>query len=98
LINLDPLELVLNSKGSQGIFYCNSRVEISKQQHKLVAAIDNPISTSPEFQLINEEHNSTTIRIRILPNGDIGTYRICCHWDNNVTYGQTADLIIGGIK
>ncbi len=97
MINLDPLELVLRSTDSQGIFYCNSRVEINKQQNKLVASINDPILTSPTFQLIAEQANSTTIRIRILPNGYIGVNRISCHWDKNVTYGQTVDLIIGGI-
>ncbi len=94
--NLDPLELVLNSTDAQGIIYCNGRVDINKQRNKLTASFDRPISAPPIFQLKTEQVNSTTIRIYILPNGYIGTNRISCYWDNNVTYGQTADLIIGG--
>jgi hypothetical protein len=92
------LELVLHSSDSQGTFYCNSRVDIQKQRNKLVATIDNTVAVSPIFQLHTEQTNSTTIRIRIVPNGHIGINRISCHWDNNATYGQAADLIIGGIQ
>jgi hypothetical protein len=83
--HLEPLELVLRSTDAEGIFYCNGQV-------------DYPILTSPKFELKTEEMNSTTIRIRIKPNGFIGVNRISCHWNDNLTYGQAADLIIGGIK
>ncbi|CAF3581864.1 unnamed protein product [Adineta steineri] len=90
-----PLELVLNSTDSQGIFYCNSRVELTKQKNKLTASINHLGANPPTFQFKTEPFNSTTIRIVITPNGYIGTSRISCHWDNNITYGQTVDLIIG---
>ena len=89
---------MLRSTDPEGIFRCESRAEINKQRSKLVATINNPISTSPAFKLITEQTNLTKILIRIIPNGYIGTNRINCHWENNVTYGHSADLIIGGIR
>jgi hypothetical protein len=94
--NLDPLELVLNSTNTQGVLYCNGRVDINKQRNKLTASFDPRIPTPPAFQLKTEQANSTTIRIYILPNGHIGAGRISCYWDNNISNGQTADLIVGG--
>lgn len=96
--HLEPLELVLRSTDAEGIFYCNGQIDFKKRRSKLTASIDYPISTSPKFQLKTEEMNSTTIRIRIKPNGFIGVNRISCHWNDNLTYGQAADLIIGGIE
>jgi hypothetical protein len=96
--NLEPLELVLRSTDNEGIFYCNSGLEINKQRSQLIATIDNPIVTPPAFLLITQQTNSTTIKIRIKPNGYIGINRISCHWSDNVTDGQPADLIIGGIE
>jgi hypothetical protein len=61
-----------------------------------MASIENPILAAPKFLLKTEQMNSTTIRIRIIPNGYIGMNRIICHWENNLTFGQTADLTIGG--
>ncbi len=90
--------MLLRSTDTEGIFYCHSLIEINKQQNKLTASIEKPILTSPKFLFKTELLNSTTIRIRIIPNGYIGINRINCHWNNNLTYGQTADLIIGGIE
>ena len=95
--NLDPLELILRSTDTEGIYYCNSRVELNKQGRKLLASFEKPILTSSKLLLQTQQINSTTIRIRIKPNGYIGVNRISCHWDNNITYGQLGDLIIGGI-
>jgi hypothetical protein len=92
------LELILRSTDKQGIFLCNSRTELKKQQNKLTVSIEGPKSTPPKFLLKVDEINSTTIRIRVTPNGYIGVNRISCHWNNNLTYGQTADLIIGGMQ
>ncbi|CAF3399557.1 unnamed protein product [Rotaria sp. Silwood1] len=89
------VELVIDSTDKERTFYCSSRVNLDKQGNKLMASIDKPVSTSPEFILKHEQANSTAIRIRIIPNGYIGVNRIICHWDNNITYGQIADLIIG---
>jgi hypothetical protein len=96
--DLEPVELVLRSTDNEGIFYCNGGVEINKQKSKLMATIDNLILAPPSFLLTTEQLNSTTIRIRIKPNGYIGINRISCHWSDNLTYGQTADLIIGGME
>ncbi|CAF3648052.1 unnamed protein product [Rotaria sordida] len=92
---IDQVELVLNSTDNERIFYCSSRIEFDKQRDKLVASIDNPVLTSPSFQLKTEQANSTTIRIRIIPNGYIGVNRISCHWNKSITDGQPVDLIIG---
>ena len=93
--HLEPLELVLRSNGSSGIFYCRSKTE---GQRPLTASIDNSAKTSPTFLMRTEQINSTTLRIRIQPNGYIGINRINCHWIDNHTYPQTADLVIGGMK
>ena len=74
--DLEPLELVLRSTDNEGIFYCNSGVEINKQKGILMATIDNPILVPPSFLLTTEQMNKTTIRIRIKPNGYIGINRI----------------------
>ncbi|CAF4111813.1 unnamed protein product [Rotaria sp. Silwood2] len=95
LSSLDEVELVINSKDKERIFYCSSRVELDKQRNKLMASIDKPVSTSPAFEIKTEQANSTTIRIRIIPNGYIGVNRIICHWSNNISNGQAVDLIIG---
>jgi len=89
---------VLRSTDTEGIFYCNGRVELKKQRSKLMASIENPIPAAPEFLLKTEQMNSTAIRIRIIPNGFIGINRINCHWSDNLPNGQVADLTIGGIE
>ena len=96
LIDLEPLELLLRSTDNEGVFDCNSRVQLNKQQSKLTASIENLNMTPPMFLLKTEQTNGTTIRIRVKPNGYIGLNRISCHWKNNQTFGHTADLIIGG--
>ncbi len=90
--------MVLRSNDTLGIYYCTSRVEINKQRNKLMASIDKPILAYPSFRLKTEQINASTIRIRIKPNGYVGINRISCHRNNNLTYGQTADLIIGGMN
>ncbi|UJR36296.1 hypothetical protein I4U23_029025 [Adineta vaga] len=90
-----PLRLVLHSNDSLGIIYCNSRVQINEQPSRLTASLDEPVKTYPKFEMHTEEHNATTIKILIKPNGFIGGSRIHCHWANNESYGQTAELIIG---
>lgn len=95
VLHLEPLELVLRSNGSSGIFYCHSKTE---GRRELTASIDNSAKTSPTFIMKSEQINATTLRIRIQPNGYIGINRINCHWADNQTYPQTADLVIGGMK
>ena len=92
------MELVLNSTDKQGIFYCYSQVKKIDQDNKLMASIDDPTATSLKLQLKTEQVNSTVIRIRIIPNGYLGINYVSCYWNNNITYGQTAELIIGGIE
>jgi hypothetical protein len=73
-------------------------LEINKQKGKLMTTIDYPIIAPPAFLLTTEQTNSTTVRIRIKPNGYIGINRIRCHWSDNATDERPADLIIGGIE
>ncbi|CAF1369710.1 unnamed protein product [Rotaria sordida] len=88
-------EFVFNSTEKQGIFYCSSRIDLNEQNNNLMASINYSVLTSPAFELKTEQVNSTTIRIRIIPNDYIGINRIICHWNNNITYGKPINLTIG---
>lgn len=92
---LEPLELVLQSNGSNGIFYCHSK---TKERKQLTASIENSAKITPACIMRTEQINATTLRIRIQPNGDIGIHRINCHSTDNRTYPSTADLVIGSMK
>jgi len=93
----EPLELVLKSTDNEGLFHCNARVNLQDQKQRLTASIENVNINPPKFNFNVEQINETTIRIRIKPNGYVGVNRISCHWNNNLTFGHTVDLIVGGI-
>lgn len=70
-------------------------MDIKNQSNKLTVSIDKPMLSSQKLLLRTSKINSTTIRIRVIPNGYVGINTISCYWNNNRTFAQTADLIIG---
>lgn len=94
--NVEPLELVLRSDDVEGNFYCHSHLTNTQERRILTASIEHPVTTMPTFFMKTEQINTTTLRIRIRPNGYIGINQINCYANNNSSHRQIADLIVGG--
>lgn len=62
----------------------------------MTISIETPIKSPPNFLLKIEKANSTTIRVRIVPNEYVGINRLFCHWSKKMSEGVAVDLRIGG--
>ena len=87
----------MRSNDVEGSFYCHSQSVNNEEQRQLTASIEHPPTITPTLLMRTEPMNSTTIRIRIQPNGYIGISQISCYWNNSFANRQIADLIIGGM-
>jgi hypothetical protein len=98
-LDLEPRNLTLNLSATEAVFYCNGKVELKNHHKNLTMELEwlnKENSTPSAVQSITEPFNSTTMRIRIFPNGHFGIAKVHCYWAGDQAQGEYADLIIGG--